>query len=176
MQLDEKILSTILSDFEEEKFGAKELLIEEGKIARKFYYVEKGVTRGWLNNDGKEVTFQFMFEGAFISSWESLFYSSPSLYNIETIEPVTVYSASLEEFRQKMEDNPYIKDFYYNNLQQRLLKYQKLFISRIKDTPEERYHQLFEESPEIIRRIPQHYIASYLGITSVSLSRIRSRR
>jgi len=73
MQLDEKILSTILSDFEEEKFGAKELLIEEGKIARKFYYVEKGVTRGWLNNDGKEVTFQFMFEGAFISSWESLF-------------------------------------------------------------------------------------------------------
>jgi len=75
-----------------------------------------------------------------------------------------------------MEDNPYIKDFYYNNLQQRLLKYQKLFISRIKDTPEERYHQLFEESPEIIRRIPQHYIASYLGITSVSLSRIRSRR
>lgn len=176
MQLDEKILSTILNDFEQEKFGPKELLIEEGKIARKFYYIEKGVTRGWLNNDGKEITFQFMFEGAFISSWESLFYSLPSLYNIETIEPVTVYSASLEEFKQKMERNPYIKDFYYNNLQQRLLKYQKLFISRIKDTPEERYNQLFEQSPEIIRRIPQHYIASYLGITSVSLSRIRSRR
>lgn len=176
MKSDEEILSTILSNFEEEKFGAKETIIEEGKIGRKLYYIKKGVARGWLNNDGKEITFQFMFEEAFISSWESLFYNSPSLYNIETIEPMVVCSTSIEEFRQKMEDNPDIKEFYYNSLQKRLLAYQKLFISRIKDTPEERYNDLFSQCPEIIRRIPQYYIASYLGITSVSLSRIRNRK
>lgn len=176
MKPDEEILTTILSNFERETFGVKEILVEEGKIARKFYYLEKGVVRASLNNDGKEITFQFMFEGSFISSWESLFYNSPSLYNIETIEPVVVYSTSLEEFRQKMELEPHIKEFYYNSLQQRLLMYQKLFISRIKDTPEERYNDLFTQFPQIIQRIPQYYIASYLGITSVSLSRIRSRR
>ncbi|SHK39904.1 Crp/Fnr family transcriptional regulator [Chryseobacterium polytrichastri] len=176
MKLDEKILPIILRNFSEENFGAKEIIIEEGKIARKLYYIKKGVTRAWLNNDGKEITFQFMFEGSFISSWESLFYNSPSLYNIETIEPIDVYSTSLEEFRQKMDHDPDIKEFYYASLEKRLLEYQKLFISRIKDTAEQRYHDLFSQFPEIIRRIPQHYIASYLGITSVSLSRIRSRK
>jgi CRP-like cAMP-binding protein len=51
----------------------------------------------------------------------------------------------------------------------------RLFLSRIKDSPRERYEELLREHPEIVRRIPQHYIASYLGITPVSLSRIRNR-
>jgi CRP-like cAMP-binding protein len=75
-----------------------------------------------------------------------------------------------------MEQLPHVKEFYNDYIQQRLLAYQKLFVSQIKDSPEKRYHQLLQQSPEIIQRIPQHYIASYLGITSVSLSRIRNRR
>jgi CRP-like cAMP-binding protein len=58
----------------------------------------------------------------------------------------------------------------------RLLKNQQVFFSYLKNTPQQRYEQLLAEHPEIIQRIPQHYIASYLGITSVSLSRIRNRR
>lgn len=176
MSLDKNILAEILADFDKEELPAKTLLTEEGKMSRKFYYLEKGVARGWLNNDGKEVTFQFLFEDNFVSSWESLFHNSSSIYNIETIEPSVVYSTSIEEFRQKMELNPKIKEFYYSYLQERLLKYQKLFISRIKDTAEERYAELLKQSPEIFRRVPQYYIASYLGITSVSLSRIRGKK
>lgn len=58
---------------------------------------------------------------------------------------------------------------------ERLSSYQKLFLSRIKDTPQERYEALLTDHPEIVSQIPQHYIASYLGITPVSLSRIRGR-
>lgn len=54
-------------------------------------------------------------------------------------------------------------------------KYVNLFLSRIKDTPQQRYEKLLMEQPEIVAQIPQHYIASYLGITAVSLSRIRAR-
>lgn len=54
--------------------------------------------------------------------------------------------------------------------------YQHLFLSRIKNTPQQRYEELLKEYPNIIQRVPQHYIASYLGITPVSLSRIRNRR
>jgi CRP-like cAMP-binding protein len=75
-----------------------------------------------------------------------------------------------------MEANSKVKEFYYSYLQERLLKYQKLFISRIKDTAEERYAELLKQSPEVFRRVPQYYIASYLGITSVSLSRIRGKK
>ncbi|GAA4178282.1 hypothetical protein [Sphingobacterium ginsenosidimutans] len=58
----------------------------------------------------------------------------------------------------------------------RLLFYQKLFLLRIKDKPQKRYEELLKQRPEVLQRIPQHYIASYLGITPVSLSRIRNRR
>jgi CRP-like cAMP-binding protein len=170
------IVSKIKNLFLQEEFGAKTILVAEGKIAQKAYYIEKGAARAWFNHDGKEITFQFLFEGEFISSIESILSKSPSWYSIETIEPLTVYSISTEEFRQKMEQLPHVKEFYNHYIQQRLQAYQKLFVSHIKDSPEKRYQELLQQSPEIIRRIPQHYIASYLGITSVSLSRIRNRR
>jgi len=170
------IVSKIKSLFQQEEFGAKAILVTEGKVAHKAYYIEKGVARAWFNHDGKEVTFQFLFEGEFISSFESILNHEPSWYSIEAIEPLSTYSLSTEEFRQKMEQLPHVKEFYHYYIQQRLLAYQKLFVSQIKDSPEKRYHQLLQQSPEIIQRIPQHYIASYLGITSVSLSRIRNRR
>lgn len=62
------------------------------------------------------------------------------------------------------------------HLFKRLFQTQKLLLSHLKDTPEQRYKELLKTQPEIIQRVPQHYIASYLGVTSVSLSRIRNRR
>ena len=70
---------------------------------------------------------------------------------------------------------PSLRDKFMWFLLQRMGNYGRLFLSRIKDGPQQRYEALLREQPEIIRRIPQHYIASYLGITPVSLSRIRGR-
>lgn len=170
------IIDRIKEHFQQEDYPSKTSLVTEGKVARKLYYIEKGLVRAWFTSDGKEVTFQFIFEGQFVSSFESLLNDAPSWYSVETLEPVTAFSISVETFRRKMETFPHIKAFYHNYVQQRLLVYQQLFISRIRESPEERYQQLIKQHPEIIRRVPQHYIASYLGITSVSLSRIRNRR
>lgn len=158
------------------EFPAKTLLVNEGVIAQNIYYIESGAARVWFNHDGKEITVQFLFEGGFITSVESIMYGEKSWYSIETMEPVRVYSISTEEFKQKVEQFPHVKDFYYEYIQQSLLSYQHRMVSQIKNTPEERYKELLQEFPEIIKRVPQHYIASYLGITSVSLSRIRNRR
>ena len=176
MQSKDAIISRIKELFEREEHPARALLVTEGKIARKISYIEAGIARAWFQSDGKEITFQFISEGQFVSSFESFLNNARSWYNIETIEPMLVYSISIEEFRRKMAVFPHIRDFYNNYVQQRLLAYQQLFISRIRDSPEERYRQLLREHPETVGRVPQHYIASYLGITSVSLSRIRNRR
>ena len=72
--------------------------------------------------------------------------------------------------------SPPIKSEVEAQIFHRLIFYQRLFLSRIKDNPQNRYEDLAEQRPEILQRIPQHYIASYLGITPVSLSRIRNRR
>lgn len=75
-----------------------------------------------------------------------------------------------------IESSPLIKHALEEQTFQRLMYYQKMFLSRIKNSPEERYKELVKQSPHILQRVPQHYIASFLGITSVSLSRIRNRK
>jgi CRP-like cAMP-binding protein len=69
-----------------------------------------------------------------------------------------------------------LKDGFQDLMFQRFKNYSQLFLSQIKDTPQERYEDLINNHPEIIKRVPQHYIASYLGITPISLSRIRNRK
>lgn len=162
--------------FVKEEIPAKTLLLQEGHIAKTIFLIEKGCLRSWFNNEGKEITFQFFFEGQGVSSIESFMTHQPSLFNIESLEPCIVYTLSKKDFQVLIENEPTIKEQIDTHLLQRLFFYQKLFLSRIKDNPEKRYKEMLKEYPEIFQRIPQHYIASYLGITSVSLSRIRNRR
>jgi CRP-like cAMP-binding protein len=155
---------------------AKTTLLKEGQISNTAYFIEKGCLRAWFNNNGKDITFQFFFEGEGVSSIESFRTRQPSLFNIESIEPCVILSISKKDFQFVLENSPGIKNEIEELTFQRLIFYQRLFLSRIKDNPQKRYEELLKQRPEILQRVPQHYIASYLGITSVSLSRIRNRR
>ncbi|WP_430402718.1 Crp/Fnr family transcriptional regulator [Fluviicola sp.] len=162
--------------FKQEQVPAKTVLLNEGSVSRKAFYIEKGCVRAWFNNDGKDVSFQFFIEGQGVSSIESFRTNQPSLFTLETIEPCILRSISKKDFQLILDNSPIIRQQIEEHTFQRLIFYQKLFLSRIKDNPEKRYRDLLENNPEILERIPQHYIASFLGITSVSLSRIRNRR
>lgn len=160
-----------------EEIPAKHLLIKEGKVAKKIFFIENGCCRCWFNtDDGKEVTMSFGFEGDFVSSMETIISNQASWYSVESLEPMIVYSIPIREFKEKKITDMEYQKSYCEFIERRLLHYQKLFVSRIKDSPEKRYKELLAKYPEIIRRVPQHYIASFLGITSVSLSRIRNRK
>lgn len=162
--------------FKQQDCKPKTVLLKEGEISKKIYYIEKGCLRVWFNNEGKEITFQFFFEGQFFSGIESFWTNQPSLYTIETIEACTVHSITKKDFQTIYNSSEKIRQEFELYIFKRLISYQRLFLSRIKDSPEKRYIQLLEDHPSILQRIPQHYIASYLGITPVSLSRIRNRR
>jgi len=162
--------------FKQEKVSAREVLLHEGDISRKMYFIEKGCLRTWVNNDGKEITTQFFFEGDSVSSIESFRTNQPSLYSIETIEPCQLLTISQKEFQMVIEESPEIKKQFEEHLFKRLFQAQQHFFNYLKHTPQQRYEALIADYPHIVQRVPQHYIASYLGITSVSLSRIRNRR
>jgi len=162
--------------FKRQVVPAKTILLQEGQVARTMFFIEKGCLRTWVNNDGKEITTQFFFEGDKVSSIESFRSAQPSLYSIESLEPCILQTISQKDFHDALEDLPELKKEMQEHLFRRLLKSQKTFYSFLKNSPQQRYQELLEEYPHIIQRIPQHYIASYLGITSVSLSRIRNRR
>ncbi|MFG4003325.1 Crp/Fnr family transcriptional regulator [Flavobacterium aquidurense] len=161
--------------FKRQEVSAKTVLLEEGQISRTMFFIEKGCLRTWVNNDGKEITTQFFFEGDKVASIESFRMNLPSLYSIESLEPCILQTISQQEFQNALENLPEIKKELEEHLFRRLLHTQKLFYSYLKNNPQKRYQELIEEHPHIVQRIAQHYIASYLGITSVSLSRIRNR-
>lgn len=155
---------------------SKTILLREGKIADTLYLIIKGNLRLFFYNEGKDVTFQFFFDGDFVASFESLYKRQPSLFSLESIEPTEVVAIKREDFYNLLEQIPSLRKVYEEKLIERFYVYQQLFLSRIKNTPAQRYEELLKEYPYIIQRVPQYYIASYLGITPVSLSRIRNRR
>lgn len=156
-------------------FPAKTVILEEGKVADRFYYVRSGCLRLAFNNNGKDVTFQFFFPGDIVASFDSLHNGTPSLFSLESIEASELTAIDGKALTAIIKANGSIRDEYENLLAERFHTYQLLFLSRIRSTPLQRYEELLRQNPEIVRRIPQHYIASYLGITAVSLSRIRER-
>jgi len=162
--------------FKQQEVPAKTVLLAEGKVSKTMFFIEKGCLRTWINNDGKEITTQFFFEGDSVSSIESFRTNQPSLYSIEALEPCILQTISQSDFRQIIENSPELRNKLEEHLFKRFLQSQQLFYSYLKNNPQKRYEELIAQYPHIVQRVPQHYIASYLGITSVSLSRIRNRR
>lgn len=175
---DNKITDEIMSFAGTEHLSVptKTILLEEGKVSDRLYLIHEGCLRLYFYNNGNDVTFQFFFEGDFVASFDSLHYRQPSLFYLESIEPATLSVIKRDDFHDIIERSPEWRETYEEKLIERFHTYQQLFLDHIRYTPQQRYEKLLKEAPQIIQRIPQHYIASYLGITPVSLSRIRNRR
>lgn len=157
---------------------ARTILLSEGEISKKAFLIEKGCVRAWFNNEGKDVTFQFFFENSTVASAESFRKNISSYINIETIEPCVlwyIHKKDLNRIIEEIKDIPELRDKFINAIFERTFDYMKNFLSFIKDTPTQRYLNLIQENPKVVQRIPQHYIASYLGITKVHLSRIKGK-
>lgn len=157
---------------------AKTLLLEEGKISQQYISIDKGCVRAFFNNNGTDKTVQFFFENEGLASLESFLNDTPSQISIETLEPSVVYQLSkkhVTELMTELSHQPEMMPVLLKIAAGRQMHYINEFVSFIRDTPEQRYQNLLTTRPHIIQRIPQHYIASYLGISTVHLSRIKSK-
>ncbi|PZF74043.1 Crp/Fnr family transcriptional regulator [Taibaiella soli] len=176
--LDERKWNEYLSCFHRMEVASKTTLLAEGKVSKKMFVIEKGCIRAWLNNNGKDITAQFFFEGESVGSIESFMKNIPSPITIETIEPSILWminKTDLDRMLSEIKEIPHLRDMFINKIFERTFDYMKYFFSSIRDTPQQRYLDLIKDRPQIVKRVPQHYIASYLGITTVHLSRIKSK-
>lgn len=176
LEADKENWTKFHKSFVENKIAAKTVLLREGEISKNIYFIKEGCLRLWFNKDGKDITVQFFFEGQSVASIDSFLNEQPSVFTIESIEPSIIITIDKETFYKVINLYPQLKDSLQDYLYQRFKNYAYLFLSRIKDSPKERYDDLIKNHPDIIKRVPQHYIASYLGITPISLSRIRNRK
>lgn len=152
-----------------------EVLVREGEYSRKLYYIKEGILRLWHNNFGEEITLQFFFSGQFVSSFESYLYDRESKFTLESVSNSIIIELDREVLEELLEKNPEMKEEIYYYINNRFIDYIDLFLSRIKNSPQERYKELMEINPILLEKAPHYMIASYLGITPVSLSRIRRK-
>lgn len=160
--------------YEMKKVGKHEMLLQEGQVCRNTFFVEKGLLRMYsIDKNGKEHVIQFAPENWLIGDRSSLYFNVKSRYYIEAVEDSEVlflqpdfFSKLLEEFPNTIEKNDLIIQKHVKSLQDRIN-------SLLGETAEERYLKFIKMYPDLLLRVPQWMIASYLGITPESLSRVR---
>ena len=152
------------------------ILLFEGTIAENLFLIINGCLRAfYIKECGTEITEQFFIEGQGVVSFESASTGTPSRLNIDAIENSTIGIIPWKNVENTLAENSEYKEYFTTFLKSRLIFYMNQYASFILDNPENRYAKFLHEHPELASRIPQQYIASYLGITPVSLSRIRTR-
>jgi CRP-like cAMP-binding protein len=150
-------------------------LAEEGKVARELFFICKGLVRLYYTKDGLEITGYIFREKLFASSHDSFLRQLPSIQTLETLEDcdlLVISKAGLEQLYEKL---PKMHILARKVAEQRFINAQMMLSSFILDSPEERYRKFEEQHGDLLLRVPHHIIASFLGITPVSMSRIRKR-
>ena len=172
---DNSELKVIMPYFEHKRFKKKTTLLDIGKVSNEVFYLIKGCIRLYCERDGEELSTYFFTENMFAGSYDSFLSRKPSKVAIETLEECDVLVLSHKGQEKLYEIFPKMNEFIRKAIEQRFVLLHDLFISYLLNSPEERYLMLLKDRPELLQRFPQHQIASYLGVTPVSLSRIRNR-
>ncbi|MCW3122757.1 MAG: putative transcriptional regulator, Crp/Fnr family [Flavipsychrobacter sp.] len=176
VKMDDADWALLLPYLEERQLSKQELFAKEGKVSLDIGFLLNGNMRHYYTRDGEEKTKYFYFEGHFVSSYISCIRQQPSELTIEAMTDCTLLVfrykdlLKLYDLSHKWERfGRLVAEYLAIGLEERMTGLLML-------SPEERYIQLLESNKQkIIERIPQHYVSSYLGITPVSLSRIRNR-
>ncbi len=168
-------LAIVLKHFETKNIKKKTIILKAGKTAKEVYFILSGCMRLFYDKDGKDISAYFFTEQMFAGAYDSFIAQKPSRHSIETIEDCELLSVSFNTFQQLLIEFPQMNEFVRKILEERFVSLHELFTAQILDSPEERYLNLQKERPDLLNRVPQHQIATFLGITPVSLSRIRNR-
>ncbi len=168
----------LASHLEVSALKKKKYFAEPGKICNHIGLVVKGAVRYFLVKDGEEITGYFSFENELLSSYKSFLTRQPGENYIQALEDCHIVTLSYKAMQLLYDDTligKKMERFSRLIAEHYLICYEDRVSAFITQTPEERYNKLLETGGDVLQRIPQHYIANFLGITPVSLSRIRRR-
>lgn len=150
-------------------------LLKKGEVSTTFYFILKGSVRLFYEVGIEERTAFFYFENEFVSSYESFTQQTPAKHSLQCLEDTELAEITIETSFALLERFPNFEFLARVIMEKELSIYQDIIATFITLSPEERYLKLLEKSPELIERIPQYYLASYIGVRPESLSRIRKR-
>jgi CRP-like cAMP-binding protein len=158
------------------KIRKRQYLLQEGDVCKFVAFVETGAMRLYrVNEDGSEHIVVFGLDGSFMTDLYSFLTNEPSTYNIDAIEGselVLITRSASDELRKI---SLKYQEFIFQTTSEAYIQLERRISSTISLSVEERYKELTSNYPDIIQRLPQHMIASYMGLTPETLSRVRKR-
>lgn len=150
------------------------LLLKADKVEQRIFFIKKGIARLYTNSLDDEITFLFCKEGDTVVSMKSYVLNEKGYENVELLEDAQLYELKTEVLKTLLNQDIHIANWARKFAELELIKTEERFISHQFSPAKERYRELLEKHPDLIQRVQLGYIASYLGITQVTLSRIRS--
>jgi len=152
-----------------------EIFISKGDIINKVRYIKEGMVRAYTYDDnGREITFIFRWENQFFRPYESLL-KQPSKYYFQALEATRLLELDFQIIQDYADEHPLYAHKYNEILKNILFEALEHLESFVLLSPEKRYLKIIQEKPDIIHRVQDKHLASFLGITPVSLSRIKKR-
>lgn len=170
-----EVSKRVLKDcIKETQFQKGHILIRSDRMEKNIYFIKQGIVRAYADTFNNETTFWFGKEGDPIISMRGYVANEKGYEEIELLEDCQLYELKMKDLQQLFVHDISIANWGRKLAEQELVKTEERLIKRQFRTATERYKELIEKSPDIIQRVQLGYIASFLGITQVSLSRIRA--
>jgi CRP/FNR family transcriptional regulator, anaerobic regulatory protein len=157
------------------KWPPKKQILAIGQVCNEMYFIIKGCLRLYYVKDIKEINCFFFHEGLFCTAFGSFMMQRPSNQIMETIEETICLCISFDELQSLYQDVPPMNALVRRILEERYTNAHDIISSYILDSPEDRYEAFHEKYAVLVNRLPEYHIASYLGITPKSLSRLKRR-
>lgn len=161
--------------FEPRQLEKKEFLLENGEICDFIAFIASGSIRHFHVKDGDEKTCDISFEKAWVTDFSGFSSGAPAKMNLQALESTTVFLVNKVNLSRLYKDCPTYETFGRLMAEQVAQRATDIAMSLSSEKPEERFQNLMKEQPALLQRVPQKYIANFLGLSPESLSRIRSR-
>ncbi len=174
-RLADQDIPVIESLFAEGRLAKGEFFLQEGKICRELGFINKGLVCYYVTQEGNDVVHNFAKENEFVCNYDSLINKTPSQKNIIALEPTELLVISFDNLQKLYKTIPGGEKFGRLLMEDVYTDAIKHIISFYTDTPQQRYDEFVRQRKDLVQRVPQYYIASYIGIKPQSLSRIRKR-
>ena len=167
-------VNSIEDKFEKLNLKKGTTLLNAGELVSNQYFVYSGCLRTYfIDNSGKEHTLQFAINDWWISDYTAFFTTTKALMNIETIQDATLYKVSQKDMEALYSKIPQLETFFRKKMEKAFASFQKRILASLAQSAKERYVSFISTYPNIEQSVKNYHIASYLGITTESLSRIR---
>ncbi len=150
------------------------LLIEQDKIQKDIYFLASGLARVYYETPNRQITLDFVSPGGTLISMNSYVHDTPGYENIDLLEDSVVYQIDQKQLFDLYESDIAIANWGRKMAELEFIKAEQRTMSKLFNTAQERYAELLQKYPQYIQRIKLGYIASYLGVSQVTLSRIRA--